>query len=818
MLASQTNIVSFPTNGNDGISVGQNIYILTVGNLASASGSADYTCDGTDDNVQFQAALNALPAIGGKLVVLAGNYSFSAAISRAIDNVIIEGVGKASFIARDGLNPVIDMGARANWIIKDLKTDAGSITLTSATKWLWENVWIDTTFYAVRTDTDITGTEYAAPVGRVANLAVAASDATAQEKAQADLVLTGSGDITAILARLPTTGGVTFSSGTINMEKSFVINGDGLNIISNSGAIFKMTNAANTTFVVATSGQKDIAVADASGFAIGDSIIISDANYSDSYDIANIAGNTITVNINIIRTLNNGQLWEFYPAIVVTADDVVVKGISIVGNRANRMAGRAGGVYPSTFTANTNATWGMESEGTILISNNVDVTNVTVDGVKFQNTPSHGILILANDGVHKADNLHIKNNAFLDIGDKAVVSVAAGDYWEIADNYINITGAADGCVNSGGGWGDGIQIHQDGVDAYKITGNYIENVARCGIDARYNSTNTELGIIANNTVINFGTRNFAGLDEVCAGVKAYYKTIISGNIIQGGTIKTEDVYGIYANGLTDGKVIGNTVLNVLSSTNASGIEVIDGDNVSIEGNQLGTASSSIEVRNNPTFLSIKNNTFSGTGSIAIIFWACTTSNIDISGNMFNIAAMTYAVQLRTCVITKLSVVNNQGSGSSGFIYYYDGSTAPGAIVEGNVGYIASGEIRTASGSLTAGNANAIGFAWHNLESRDIYINKVVISVTTVGGTAGSKLDVGIADNATGTNRGTEFFDDIDLNAAEVSDSTIGVPGQQTVWVFCQDTASATDGWIVGQILVENAASLVGKYYIEYTGI
>jgi hypothetical protein len=37
------------------------------------------------------------------------------------------------------------------------------------------------------------------------------------------------------------------------------------------------------------------------------------------------------------------------------------------------------------------------------------------------------------------------------------------------------------------------------------------------------------------------------------------------------------------------------------------------------------------------------------------------------------------------------------------------------------------------------------------------------------------------------------------------------------WVFEQDSASATDGWIVGQILTQNAASLVGSYYIEYVG-
>jgi hypothetical protein len=147
------------------------------------------------------------------------------------------------------------------------------------------------------------------------------------------------------------------------------------------------------------------------------------------------------------------------------------------------------------------------------------------------------------------------------------------------------------------------------------------------------------------------------------------------------------------------------------------------------------------------------------------------------------------------------------------------STGTHNLINNNIGYIAKGEIRTASGSLAAGNTNAIAFAWHNPETRDILIKKVVIRITTAGGTIGSLLEVGIADDATGTNRGAEFFTMVDLNATAVLDSTIAAGGgTQTVWVFCQDSASATDGWIVGQILVQNASSLVGSYYIEYVGV
>jgi hypothetical protein len=113
----------------------------------------------------------------------------------------------------------------------------------------------------------------------------------------------------------------------------------------------------------------------------------------------------------------------------------------------------------------------------------------------------------------------------------------------------------------------------------------------------------------------------------------------------------------------------------------------------------------------------------------------------------------------------------------------------------------------------------MAFTWHNPEAQDIYIKKVVIPRTAAGGTATSIIDVGIADDAIGTNAGVEFFDNLDANAAAaVHDSWVaGDGGTQAKWVLCQDSASATDGWIVGQIKTEIANSLAGSYYIEYVG-
>jgi len=168
--------------------------------------------------------------------------------------------------------------------------------------------------------------------------------------------------------------------------------------------------------------------------------------------------------------------------------------------------------------------------------------------------------------------------------------------------------------------------------------------------------------------------------------------------------------------------------------------------------------------------------------------------------------------------TNWNIANNVFD-TEGTRYTNDGNvTLVNAIFKDNVEYIHPGEVRTASGALTAGNANAIFMAFHMPESQDGWTAKVTIDVTTGGGTVGAHGDVGIADDAAGTNRGTEFFDDLLLNDVQVNDSWVtGDGGTQTKWVFIQDSASATDGWIVGQIRDENAASLAGTYYIEYVG-
>ena len=126
------------------------------------------------------------------------------------------------------------------------------------------------------------------------------------------------------------------------------------------------------------------------------------------------------------------------------------------------------------------------------------------------------------------------------------------------------------------------------------------------------------------------------------------------------------------------------------------------------------------------------------------------------------------------------------------------------------------EIKVVKGALAAGSANAFLFAWQNPEAVAIHVLHVVVDVTTAGGTGSSVGDVGVATSATGT--GDTILDGIDLNAdATYSSLSAGVSGTNaTENVHRVDANAGTNDHVTGKILVANATSLVGKYYIYYT--
>jgi len=232
--------------------------IITIGHESYAAGDVDYTFGATNADVQFQDALDDLPATGGRLVCVSAvqvNWTAGATVTRAIDNVIIEGSGRGTYFVGDGVTSPFTAGGD-NWVFTNIRVDVNAATLLAAmgatTGWMWTNVATTDTYYAYRspygqsvfndatvaslTDsgltatrvpiagaggllsddadltfsgTTLTVTDIAAPVGRAATFTVVASNADAQSIAQADYVCDGTDDqveIQAAIEAIVTTG------------------------------------------------------------------------------------------------------------------------------------------------------------------------------------------------------------------------------------------------------------------------------------------------------------------------------------------------------------------------------------------------------------------------------------------------------------------------------------------------------------------------------------------------------------------------------------------------------------------------------------
>ena len=113
--------------------------------------------------------------------------------------------------------------------------------------------------------------------------------------------------------------------------------------------------------------------------------------------------------------------------------------------------------------------------------------------------------------------------------------------------------------------------------------------------------------------------------------------------------------------------------------------------------------------------------------------------------------------------------------------------------------------------LASGNSGAFAFAIQNPEDVDCLILRVVIDITTAGGTASSTLDVDTVNGATAT--GVDIIEGLDLNATGISDNiTNGGTGgdkKPVKW----DKKGGTNDDLTGKILDQNAASLVGKVVV-----
>ncbi len=230
-------------------------WVITLGNPAYAAGAVDYTLTGVNDNVPFLAALNALPATGGRLVVVSAvgiHWANGVTVTRAISNVTIQGSGLGTSFTGDGVTPEFTVGGNG-WVFESAAYDVSPSM--GAASGLWSNVSVAGTYYTLRTfvngnvvaDTVSTG-DLVAPTGRGATLTVAANNANAVSKAQADYVCDSTADnveIQAAITALPVAGGtVQLTEGQFNIVAA-LSGGAGVSVVGHGIGATTVTAANN---------------------------------------------------------------------------------------------------------------------------------------------------------------------------------------------------------------------------------------------------------------------------------------------------------------------------------------------------------------------------------------------------------------------------------------------------------------------------------------------------------------------------------------------------------------------------------------------
>lgn len=105
--------------------------------------SSDYICDGVDDHVQFQLAINSLPATGGSIYVKSGKYNFSSDITLSgKQNISIIGNGYNTLIRNNDQTAIVISGSNGI-TITSLSMKIGNIVLLNSNYCIFDKIEID---------------------------------------------------------------------------------------------------------------------------------------------------------------------------------------------------------------------------------------------------------------------------------------------------------------------------------------------------------------------------------------------------------------------------------------------------------------------------------------------------------------------------------------------------------------------------------------------------------------------------------------------------------------------------------------------------
>lgn len=127
---------------NQGQQVGDISLSITVASSNASAATrrcANYVCDGIADDVQIQAAIDALPSCGGRVVLSEGKFVISSSLTLP-SNFVLEGQGNGTEIelaTSSGITYMIQANTKTNITIKNLLIDGTQATNTSVGIYLY---------------------------------------------------------------------------------------------------------------------------------------------------------------------------------------------------------------------------------------------------------------------------------------------------------------------------------------------------------------------------------------------------------------------------------------------------------------------------------------------------------------------------------------------------------------------------------------------------------------------------------------------------------------------------------------------------------
>jgi hypothetical protein len=398
--------------------------VVSIGGYAvGATGSTDFSFTGTSDNIPFNAAIAALPSSGGEVIVVspAPGYStinFAASVTVPA-NVEVMGAGTGTSIVFNGSSPIFISTNSTDHFV-DLKLDAGGISGAYSSS----NLTIGSVYYALGNSA----------TGRTASYVIAASDAPAIVKAQADYVCTGT----------------SLTSGGDNVQIQAAINA-GDNVYLSQGDFYLSAQINNGTQV---------------------SIFINGAGMGGGRNNAPGGGITTLWACNGLNT----PVIAFNPVCSIAT----LSNFRIQGNHANQSSG-AGIDSNAWYNVFTNI-WVSDTKGNGITLGGIDVipcsgiaTNVWIDscqlvGVQFNND--------ASDWTWNTPKIFSCVQHGFQITNGAHISIIGGDIYGNGIDGISIYGS--GCrselfdgVSINNNTGGGIEIHDtnatDPTQMYNIT-------------------------------------------------------------------------------------------------------------------------------------------------------------------------------------------------------------------------------------------------------------------------------------------------------------------------------------------------------------